>query len=111
MEKLPEDFKKKWTAALRSGEYKQGKDMLYDKETDSFCCLGVACVISGIDKSKLNGLTMVGNSEPEYELSPFDELPELLIHRTINDVAANLAQMNDSEVCFEEIADWIDKNL
>ena len=32
---------KKWVAALRSGEYKQGKDCL--EKDGKNCCLGVAC--------------------------------------------------------------------
>ncbi len=32
---------KKWVAALRSGEYKQGRNWLLAQ--DRFCCLGVAC--------------------------------------------------------------------
>lgn len=32
---------KKWVAALRSGEYKQTKQVLRD--SNGFCCLGVAC--------------------------------------------------------------------
>ena len=33
---------KKWTKALRSGEYEQGKGQLVD-DKDRFCCLGVLC--------------------------------------------------------------------
>lgn len=36
------DVKQKWVAALRSGEYAQGKGVLRDNE-DKFCCLGVLC--------------------------------------------------------------------
>lgn len=36
---------KKWVKALRSGEYKQGKDVLHDKE-NKFCCLGVLCSLA-----------------------------------------------------------------
>ncbi len=32
-----------WPEALESGEFKQGKDTLYDEETGAYCCLGVAC--------------------------------------------------------------------
>lgn len=35
------DNAKKWVAALRSGEYQQGRNSL--REGDCFCCLGVAC--------------------------------------------------------------------
>lgn len=36
--------------ALRSGRYKQGKDAL--RIDDSYCCLGVACDISGLGEWK-----------------------------------------------------------
>lgn len=32
-----------WVAALRSGEFKQGRDML--RSNNAYCCLGVACEI------------------------------------------------------------------
>lgn len=35
---------KKWVAALRSGEFKQGSKRL--KDDDKYCCLGVACVLA-----------------------------------------------------------------
>jgi hypothetical protein len=40
--KLNPDVKKAWLAALRSGEYQQGKGVLRS-ENDRFCCLGVLC--------------------------------------------------------------------
>lgn len=33
------EWKRKWVDALRSGEYKQGREVL--KSGDEFCCLGV----------------------------------------------------------------------
>lgn len=36
------DIKAKWVAALRSGEYEQGRRELKD-EAKRFCCLGVLC--------------------------------------------------------------------
>jgi hypothetical protein len=35
-----------WVDALRSGEYKQGKGYL--NEAGRYCCLGVACDVSGL---------------------------------------------------------------
>ena len=35
-------IKQKWIAALRSGEYKQGKGQLHNSKGE-FCCLGVLC--------------------------------------------------------------------
>jgi len=47
--KMSKEFLDKWTTALRSGEYQQGSGCLHDN--DRYCCLGVACTISGIEKS------------------------------------------------------------
>lgn len=39
---MNQDIKKKWVDALRSGNYKQGKLKLRNRD-DEFCCLGVLC--------------------------------------------------------------------
>jgi hypothetical protein len=43
---------RKWVAALRSGEYEQGRERLHsldrsdpDNEKHTYCCLGVACEV------------------------------------------------------------------
>lgn len=41
MAKMNPAVKKKWVAALRSGEYEQGRELL--REGNRFCCLGVLC--------------------------------------------------------------------
>lgn len=43
--KLNPEVKAKWVAALRSGEYKQGRSYLHyiDEGESHFCCLGVLC--------------------------------------------------------------------
>ena len=41
MPKMNPEIKAKWVAALRSGEYKQGRGQL--RSEDLFCCLGVLC--------------------------------------------------------------------
>lgn len=38
---------KKWVAALRSGEFQQGRNFL--SQEGKFCCLGVACVLAKRD--------------------------------------------------------------
>ena len=43
---MNKEVKQQWVAALRSGEYKQGKNALrrqYEGEDAEFCCLGVLC--------------------------------------------------------------------
>lgn len=111
--KLPEDFKKKWVDALRSGEYKQYKGKLYviDKNSGevSYCCLGVAAhIVAGIQLEYMDCcmLTTVlqGNKKIVHEeLVPFFE-----DSRTQH----ILANMNDTQYkSFNEIADYIEQNL
>lgn len=42
---------KKWVAALRSGKYKQCRNLLYDGV--GYCCLGVVCDLAGIIPEKI----------------------------------------------------------
>ena len=105
MEKLPEDFKRKWIEALRSGEYKQGRGYLIDMDRETYCCLGVACAISGGNFSTAG--------EGQYPSPDNFGVPVLL--RGKNDLTTKLAYMNDGidtrDHSFSEIADWIQENL
>lgn len=38
-----EEFKQEWIKDLRSGKFKQGKNMLWNERSNTYCCLGVAC--------------------------------------------------------------------
>lgn len=40
---MDKKLKDKWVKALRSGNYKQGKNKLRSLEDNCFCCLGVLC--------------------------------------------------------------------
>lgn len=40
-------LKAKWVEALRSGDYRQGEGQLHNNDNDTFCCLGVLCVVMG----------------------------------------------------------------
>lgn len=90
---LPDEQIDKWVAALRSGEYKQGRGQLYVPKENSYCCLGVlGCVVHGLKPTTLGGRFYLG------------ALP--------HDVENTIAEMNDEqEMNFSEIADWIDANL
>lgn len=50
-----------WVSALRSGDYKQGRDKLYDLKTDSYCCLGVLQKITGCDTNAENESLISGD--------------------------------------------------
>ena len=46
---MDQEFKARWVAALRSGEYEQGQGQLVADFGDGqkvFCCLGVACEVA-----------------------------------------------------------------
>lgn len=92
------ELKAKWIAALRSGEYPQGRKRL--KSSDGYCCLGVLCAITG------------NNTDLEYRSYPSEvTLRELQLS---DDNAKALADMNDGTMgctphSFEEIAAFISK--
>lgn len=119
MKKLPKVFKKKWLKALRSGEYKQGKGLLYSSKDDSYCCLGVACKVQGISPDQWG--FMDGKNK-------YKGIPDILIGYDNNDLTNVLACMNDAFTTrrantikpsftykkrrsFKQIANWIEKNL
>lgn len=111
MEKLPIDFKTKWIAALRSGEYIQGMTYLFNEDTGNYCCLGVACIISGISKDEIKNKMIIPDS--------FSEVPDIIKGGAgNNDIVDTLTKINDgynssnvSQKSFEEIADYIEQNL
>jgi hypothetical protein len=101
IQKLPEDFKQKWVAALRSGEYKQGREELFNKRKGCYCCLGVAGKLLGIEESYL----LVEGCLPDDPIVP----PAIAGY---NGAAYELIHLNDGlEKSFSEIADYIEKNL
>lgn len=105
-------LKKKWIDALRSGNYKQGHSVL--RNDDHYCCLGVLCDVIGPtkwDKDGREGDTYVWKHENKnnYCVVPYmNELDEYFVDKQ----QVRLANMNDKEnKSFEEIADYIEKNV
>lgn len=116
---MDKELVKKWVAALRSGEYKQGKNQLVKLSVASepeFCCLGVlaavACGSRDIFKVRtyadsecivanpvLRGVANLGKLSPDQD----GDLVQL---------SSTLMYMNDSQnKSFPEIADYIEKEL
>lgn len=104
--KLPKEFAEKWLTALRNGEYKQGEGYLQfltdeqdaideispTKENCSFCCLGVAGVINGVEQSDLFESELFYPGVKEFD----NRIPSELIGRQ-NDVelVQLLTNLND----------------
>ena len=103
--RLPKEFAEKWIAALRSGEYKQCRSYLFDGE--GYCCLGVAAEIAGHDL-ELGPKDYTLLYDDVFEKVP-DEIKDTGLVK--NKFAAELTKMNDNGKTFDEIADWIEKNV
>lgn len=99
-----DEWKAKWVAALRSGEYKQISGQL--RNAAGHCCLGVLCDISGAGGWSDNNY-IAADDERSGSL-PFGVLD-------LTDISfadeRRLADMNDSGATFAEIADYIEKSL
>lgn len=108
-----------WTAALRSGKYKQGKNFL--RQGDYFCCLGVLCDlidskewrVLGADEYADAEYDVIGEAQPVHVFGSRGNtqmVPEPLasLIGLDSDSQDVLAQLNDSGKSFAEIADVID---
>lgn len=82
-----------WTAALRSGKYKQTRGSI--KTPDGFCCLGV-------------GQELLGWTERE-DVADIFEWCKNSFNFSAGNVSAKLIDMNDVQgKSFLEIADYLD---
>lgn len=108
------EWKPKWVAALRSGDYKQGHGSLklVDPKTgeNQYCCLGVLCEVMGICSN-----TRVFLDQHIAALAGLPPAPTPFGFDRQN-VQSDLARMNDGslgqrKLAFGEIADWIETNL
>jgi len=104
--RLPKAFTAKWLKALRSGDYEQGKSALYND--NKYCCLGVAGAICGYQEK-------LDSSEGEAcyldEINVEDVPEELTIACGLDNFVWVLSRMNDDGKSFEEISEWIEKNV
>lgn len=94
----PENMRK-WIAALRSGKYDQGRGQL--ATINGYCCLGVACEISGLP---------YGASYAELPLAVRDWLGIESYNPNLLGVGACATVANDTlHMSFAEIADALEK--
>lgn len=115
---MNQEVKEKWVAALRSGEYEQGRGYL--NRGEQFCCLGVLCevaITAGVDlpKARLdNGTTKYGGNHTVLPSAVRDwsDLPSLLGDMvSISGKLEKLAGHNDDGRSFVQIADAIETQL
>ena len=106
--------RKAWVKALRSGDYKQGKGALCQKDNTSnllFCCLGVAGDISPLEKiDKNSGFINFGfNGKPKYD-SGYQYIANFMgLKTTLGQYShTSLANLNDDGFTFDQIADIIE---
>ena len=109
--------RQKWVEALRSGNYKQGQKRLHTD--DGFCCLGVACDISGLgewkescydtnDVNVIPSFVKLSNEVMDWLGAITHECSIFMVDEE-DVIAINfLTNLNDSDWTFEQIADIIE---
>lgn len=99
----------KWLEALRSGEYNQAKNKMYDEKYDGYCCLGVLRKITNDKRSKKEKNDHSGQSGlTEKETRYFGMTP---YGCAINNEHLSLSNINDyTGASFLHIADTIERN-
>lgn len=108
--------RKEWVEALRSGKYEQTRLRL--KDNMGYCCLGVACDISGlgewekVEDHPHEGCKYLGRMtdlSPEvadyFGIDRDGTLVEVADHAELE----SLIGMNDNRESFEKIAEFIEK--
>ena len=92
------NLRKRWVAALRSGEYEQGKERLRSGG-DEYCCLGVLCDIV-INDSLLNGTDRyLWDGRPYSEEYTFVDIDHDLWR---DDIEHEDYEINEDEYTFTE---------
>lgn len=108
-------LKQKWVAALRSGGFKQGRFALHSISDNTFCCLGVLCVVAGAtQKPPRTGINCANYFWKDESLMSDGYLPDDLreeVGLTI-DEQRWLGSKNDVDTYdFQGIADLIEQRL
>lgn len=101
-------LKERWIEALRSGKYAQGQGALRKVARNEYCCLGVLCDLC--DPSRWTDT----NSVDVYWYDGVSNLPPQKVQHAVGMdqlVTDKLAVMNDGGATFDQIANYIEKNL
>ncbi len=113
---MNKEIKAKWVAALRSGDYAQGKITLRSKG-NQFCCLGVLCNLHAQAHPKIAAKQKDSQSYMgESEILP-DAVMEWSGVSTRNGLFSDdsglgtLASLNDAGTSFSKLAKIIEKQF
>lgn len=111
---MNKEISEKWVAALRSGEYHQGKGVLRT-EREEYCVLGVLCDLAEGEWVKRNHrfAYVLGDDQGDF-YAPCSVLDWAEIKFDYDNDGFPLIErvvgMNDSDSSFEHIADFIEQN-
>jgi hypothetical protein len=104
-------WKKKWIEALRGGKYKQTTRYLR-RENNTYCCLGVICdLVAPENWGNVNNngvLNFTFQDEENRHMLPRTLMRKLRITRKEADI---LIHLNDGGSTFNDIANYIERNL
>lgn len=121
---MKEDIKKLWIEELRSGNYEQGTGALKNS-VNEYCCLGVLCEIYKAQTGKGKWEESEWSSTINF-VAAFDDLHSEVLPTAVIDWSGledanptitqgseceTLAEYNDQDNSFDEIADLIEKYL
>lgn len=122
IKKMKPSDKKKWTTALRSGEYKQGAGWLVTDDPDSaetrrsgafHCCLGVAQCVLGKRPPRM-GVTMLRAGKFGLQRAVQNALASANdgeVCTDFKDLGVPQPKLRNGKASFGAIANWIDKYL
>ena len=108
VKKLDKNINRRWLRALRSGKYEQGTGCLKNS-AGNFCCLGVLTDLFAKD----NKIPWVGSGAQRLKNTKTDSFLPLKVVRWSGigkSRQRKLVRLNDSGVCFVDIAKEISKN-
>lgn len=105
---LDKEFKDRWIAALRSGEYTQGSGALLFQ--GNYCCLGVAAAICGVPDAELQTCNFLRYDPTNNSVLSKNHIGKVPMEID-DDMEHLLSSMNDSgDHSFMDIADYIQQN-
>ena len=105
---------KKWVAALRSGNYEQGRGALCRE--GKYCCLGVACVVAIENGLEVTAVKELSDREivlydKQFSFPPTSVQKWLGLYTKCGSDSVDLVVANDNDgLSFSEIADLIEAN-